>query len=105
MGPLRALAGAPEPERTAEFFEEVEKILTQYVADKFNLSAYGMTRFDIERQLGETLGAGAALYREIMELYGICDESRFGRGDVPHERKKKALKILREAVGCMEKVR
>ncbi len=87
------------------YFDEIEKILTQYLSDQFNLSAFGMTRVDLERQLAETFGTEDPLYREVLELYQLCDESRFAKAQVPGESKQKALKILRETMDRMERKR
>lgn len=87
------------------YFEEVDKILTQYLADKFNLSIYGGTRQDFERQIGETLGVGDPLYRDIMDLYLFCDESRFGKGSVNEDLARRALRTLKLTIQRVEKIR
>lgn len=87
------------------YFEEIDKILTLYISDKFNLSAYGATREDLERELEQAMGAQDTLYQSILKLYRICDESRFGKGQVPNEVKHEALKILKETMNRVEKIR
>ncbi len=100
-----------KPGRNAEstamnaYFEDVDKILTQYLADKFNLSAFGITRGAIQSKLAEVIGETDSLFKEIDEFYQICDESRFGAGKVPEDIQEKALKILKSALSRLEHVK
>ena len=87
------------------YFEEVDKILTQYLSDKFDLSAYGTTRFDIEKELEETLGSHDPLYQSVLEVYRICDESRFGKQELPKQLKEDAIKILKQTISRLEKIK
>ena len=88
-----------------EYFDDAERVLTQYLSDKFNFSTHGITRQYLESQLREALGHEDALLEELHEFYRVCDESRFGRGEVPEVLKEKALKILKETVSRVEKMR
>ncbi len=100
----RLKAGArSNKDNAGAYFEEIEKILTQYLSDKFNLSAYGTTRMDLQEQLRETLGADNPLHQNISELYLICDESRFAKGTIPSDIRDNALKILRDTIERVEK--
>ncbi len=101
---LRRLRGA-KARQSASFFDDAEKVLTQYVSDKFNLSAYGMTRYDVEMKFAEIFGAEDALTKEIQEFYQICDESRFAKASAAEEQKDKVLKIIKEAISRVEKTR
>ena len=49
----------------AEYFEEIEKILTQYLSDKFNLSTHGVTRWDLEKEMENTFGAEDSLLEDL----------------------------------------
>jgi hypothetical protein len=102
---MKKLAHSKKPEDMTEYFEEIDKTLTQYLSDKFALSAYGITRFDLERKLLEVLGEKDPLYQEIMSLYQLCDESRFAKASVAQEHKGKAMKILKQTISRVEKVR
>lgn len=102
MAGMRKLSRKKEP---LAYFEEIDRILTQYLTDKFDLSTYGGTRQDISRELEQTLGPEDALYRGIVALYELCDESRFGLGKVAESHKAEALKILRQTIARVEKVR
>lgn len=91
-------------EEGAVYFQEVDKVLTQYLTDKFNLSAYGGTRFEIEAKLLEILGAEDSLYEEILQIHRICDESRFGQVNVSREEKEKAIDVVSRTVQKVEKL-
>lgn len=88
----------------AAYFQEVDRVLTQYLTDKFNLSAYGGTRFEIEAKLLEVLGADDPLYEEILQIHRICDEARFGKVNVSREEKEKALEVLGKTIQRVEKI-
>ncbi len=90
---------------TAEYFEEIEKILTQYLSDKFNLSTHGVTRWDLEKQMEQAVGPEDPLLSDLRKLYEFCDESRFGKGTIPEEMKKTALEILRRTLDRVEKMK
>lgn len=85
------------------YFQEVEKILTRYLADKFNWSTHGITRLEIEHKLREIFGPDVPLFGDVLELYKLSDESRFGKGSVPADAKNEALKILREVISRVER--
>jgi hypothetical protein len=87
------------------YFDEIEKILTQYLSDKFNLSPHGVTRPELERHLERTLGAEDALRRDLQELYRLTDEARFGKAKLPEDLRGRALKILRETMSRVERMR
>lgn len=91
-------------ENGSAYFQEVDRVLTQYLTDKFNLSAYGGTRFEIEAKLLEVLGAEDALYADILQIHRICDESRFGQVNVTRAEKEKALEVLGKTIQRVEKI-
>ncbi|MFA6600671.1 MAG: BatD family protein [Candidatus Omnitrophota bacterium] len=99
------LSHSRKSEDTTEYFEEIDKTLTHYLADKFGLSAYGTTRQDLEATLLTALGAEDPLYLDIMSIYQICDESRFAKASVAQEHKAKAMKILKTAISRVERIR
>ncbi len=88
-----------------EFFDYLEKSMNQYFADKWNLSAFGTTRFEIDRRLRQEFGAKNEICQEVMDIYHLCDESRFGRGMIPESSKELALRVFGEVVQLMEKKR
>ncbi|MDD5216813.1 MAG: BatD family protein [Candidatus Omnitrophica bacterium] len=88
---------------TMDFFEEVDRILTQYLSDKFNLPALATTRDDIQRELENTLGRDDPLFSSIVEVYQVCEEARFGKGRLEHGLKKDVLKILKQTIDRVER--
>jgi len=105
MNKLRKLARSSKEADIAAFFVELEKAMTQYVADKWNLSTYGVTRHDLEETLTAHFGAGDAHLKDVFELYRLCDESRFGKGAIPQASKKIGLKIFQDTVNRIERMR
>ncbi|HXV28150.1 MAG TPA: BatD family protein [bacterium] len=105
MRHLKRLGRSHGRQEVIRYYEEIDKTLTQYLSDKLNLSAYGVTRRDLEAEMESIFGKEDPLYQDILELYGLCDEARFGRGDVPSAEKNEALKILQLTIGRLEKVR
>lgn len=87
------------------FFEEVDKIITEYLSDKFNLSTYGTTRSEIESELQKYLETEDSLYQNILEIYRICDESRFAGQALPSGVRKETVAILRQAITRIERVK
>lgn len=102
---LKRLAHSPKEEDTAAFFVELEKAMVQYIADKWDLSTYGVTRQDLEETLATHFGAEDAHLKDIFELYRLCDESRFGKGSIPQASKKIGLKIFQDTVNRIERLR
>lgn len=101
---MRRLRGA-RSRKSPGFFDDSEKVLTQYLSDKFNLSAYGMTRYDVEAKFSQVFGSGDPLVKEIQEFYQICDESRFAKADIPEEQKDRVLRIIKETIVRVEKLK
>lgn len=90
---------------SAAYFEGIEKIMTQYLSDKFGISAYGATRYDLEARLETSLGSEDPLVKEIHDLYLYCEEARFAKAAVTEEMRTKALKTLRDTVARVERLR
>ena len=105
MKRLKKLAHSSKDEDAAAFFVELEKAMIQYIADKWNLSTYGVTRQDLEETLAAHFGAEDAHLKDVFELYRLCDESRFGKGSIPQASKKIGLKIFQDTVNRIERMR
>ena len=101
---LKSISRSSRDGAERQFFQEADRILTQYLADKFNLSALGGTRLEIERQLVERLGTKDPLYRDIIEIFQICDESRFGQVQAAAEQKRKAMDVIQKTIQKVEKL-
>ena len=105
LSKLKKLARSSKSDDVAAFFVELEKAMTQYVADKWDLSTYGVTRYDLEQTLTAHFGADDAHLKDVFELYRLCDESRFGKGSIPQASKKIGLKIFQDTVNRIERMR
>ncbi len=105
MRRLKKLAHSAKDEDIAAFFVELEKVMTQYLADKWNLSTYGVTRQDLEQTLVAHFGAEDEHLKNVFELYRLCDESRFGKGSIPQASKRIGLKIFQDTVNRIERMR
>jgi len=105
MNKLKKLARSSHEEDVATFFVELEKAMTQYITDKWNLSTYGVTRQDLEATLTRHFGTEDAHLKDVFELFRLCDESRFGKGEVPQASKKIGLKIFQDTVNRIERMR
>ena len=57
-------------------FMECSRAVTEYLADKLNVPAAGLTPSDIEAVLSER-GAASALLTEIVQFLEGCDHGRF----------------------------
>lgn len=102
---LKKIAQSSKEEDTKEFFVELEKAMTQYMADKWNLSTYGVTRHDLEETLAMHFGSDDPHLQDILGLYALCDESRFGKGSIPQASKKMGIKIFQDTVNRIERMR
>lgn len=105
MRKLKKLAASSKPEDVGPFFEALEHAMTQYVADKWNLSAYGVTRQSLEEVLTEHFGSEDPHLKDVLSLYRLCDESRFGKGSIPQASKKVGLRIFQETVNRIERMK
>ena len=105
MKKLKWLAASSKDEDTKTFFVELEKAMTQYIADKWNLSAYGVTRHDLDETLAVHLGSEDPHLKNVLELYDLCAESRFAKGSIPQASKKMGIKIFQDTVSRIERLR
>ncbi|MBP9865499.1 MAG: protein BatD, partial [Candidatus Omnitrophica bacterium] len=85
MGTLNKYSRSDKPEEVIRFFNELDKVLTQYLSDKFNLSAFGATRHNFENELKKSLGSNHELHAEIAKIYALCEEARYGMGQIQIE--------------------
>ena len=102
---LKRLAGSSQPEEADQFLGEAEKILSEYVCNKFNLSAYHFTREWLEEKLSEELGRDDPLLKRIREFYDSASEARYGRGAPPVQERREFIALIGSAIGKLEKLR
>ena len=105
MNRLKKLGRSSKDEDVAAFFVNLDKAMTQYIADKWNFSTYGVTRRDLEETLTAHFGAEDPHLKDVFELYRLCDESHFGKGSIPLASKKIGLKIFQDTVDRIERMR
>ncbi|MEI7751236.1 MAG: BatD family protein [Candidatus Omnitrophota bacterium] len=105
MKRLNKLAHSTEEADTEIFFADLEKAMIEYIADKWNLSKHGVTRQDLAETLTAQFGSDSAYLKDVLALYRICDEFRFGKGSIPQASKKIGLKIFQDTVNRIERMR
>ncbi len=84
------------------FFDESAKILNQYLSDKLNLSAQGLTQDMIERCL-EDRRTDPAIVQKIRECYETCDQVRFGKMGVYGINREEMIMRIREIIYTLER--
>ncbi len=102
---IQKLVRSRDQDSTEACFEEIERTLTHYLADKWGVSQHGITREILQLKLENTLGEKDPLFQEIFGLYQLCDESKFAKASVAQEQKGQALRVLKETIARIEKVR
>ncbi len=102
---LRKLAHEKDMAAQTEFFDHLERSMNRYFADKWDLSAFGTARSEIDRRLNEAFGAEDPICQEIAGVYQLCDESRFGRGSIPESSKELAVRVFQTVVNKLEKLK
>jgi len=105
MGTLKKHSRSDKPEDVISFFNELDKVLTQYLSDKFNLSAFGSTRHHFESELKKSLGLSHDLHVEIAKIYALCEEARYGAGQIQHEFRTQAIETLKRTIAVLEKIK
>jgi hypothetical protein len=93
------LAGKAEPESV---FDELERALSGYIADKFNVSASGLTHERISELLDH--GRVARPLREsALACLEKCDAGRFAPGENGRERLEDLVARSREVIAGLER--
>lgn len=88
---LGAAEKALRAQQGAAFYAEVSRALRQYVGDKLNVSATGITHQQLREQLGEA-GVASAVVEGLLALLERCDAARFAPGSMAGERLRDALR-------------
>lgn len=102
---VNRLAKSQKPEEAEQFLREAEKALSEYVCNKFNVSAYQFTKEWLEEKLRETLGADDPLPKQIRELYNQASETRYGRGVLPIQERRQFLELIEMVIRRIERLR
>jgi hypothetical protein len=88
-------------ESSKEFYSEVAKATLQYVGDKLNLPAYGLTKDQIEGKLSER-GVTKEKIDNLVKFLDFCDFARFAPGSSTEEEMKRFLYQAEKAIVDME---
>ena len=87
--------------RSKEFYSEVARALLQYVGDKLNLPAYGLTKDQIESELSER-GFKKEKIDNLVKVLELCDFARFAPGSSTEEEMKRFLDHAEKAIADLE---
>ncbi len=91
-------------EQGSDFYAELHLTLTSYIADKLNVSPYGLTTDSI-KELLESRGAGEDLVANINEILQECDFARFAPASITQDDIDAALKKVEDIMIRLEAVR
>ena len=97
---FRTLRRRLEQPDSAEFHEELAHILVDFVADRFNRSAAGMT-YELADELLGSKGVGSDLRRRFRSCLETCDFARFVPASGEAERREE---ILAQATKLIEEL-
>jgi hypothetical protein len=98
---LRRAAGLGEEAATGEFYDSVARALRQYVADKLDRSAAGLTMHEIE----QTLAGASVPPADRIRLLGCleaCDRGRFTPASGRPQARRELADQARAAVDSLE---
>lgn len=84
-----------------EFYCEIAKALLQYVGDKLNLPAYGLTKDQMVEKLSEK-GLERAKIDNLVEFLDSCDFARFAPGSSTEEEMREFLREAEKAIVQLE---
>jgi len=101
LAKARSLAN---PEKLADFYAELNLALTAYIADKLNISPYGLTTDKIKLLLIEK-NADESLVNDILEVINQCDFARFAPSSVSQGDMDKSLTKAEQAMAGIEGVK
>jgi len=82
------------------FYQDVHRAVTDYLADKLDRPAAGLTVTDAAELLAQ-VGIDATLVARVTDLLGVCDFGRFGSAD--HERHERQ-ELLKAAVALLRDI-
>lgn len=100
---LKRLAKSSREEEALQFMEEAEKVMSEYLSNKFNVSAYNFTREWLEEKLTGLWGGEDSLLKEIQQFYGLASEARFARGGLPSAERRQFCDLIERVIRRLEK--
>lgn len=85
-----------------EFYAAIAKSLTEYIADKFNMQAAGLTNHLITQEL-QKIGAPEETTKNLQNCFDDCDYARFAPSNGDAKARKKMLKKVEQVILQTEK--
>ncbi|MBD3332661.1 hypothetical protein GF356_07410 [candidate division GN15 bacterium] len=101
LAQAKALASA---DKAGEFYAEIYRAVTSYIADKLNISPHGLTTDRIKELLSER-GADSDTITMTTDLLGKCDFARFAPASITADDITRSLKAAEELIARMEGLR
>ncbi|MBD3402504.1 hypothetical protein GF420_06390 [candidate division GN15 bacterium] len=101
---LATAGGMATVDRTADFYAELHRAVTSYLADKLNMSPHGLTGERIASLLTER-GADGDLVNETTEFLEQCDFARFAPATIGKDDIDQALDRAEKLIVRMEGIR
>lgn len=99
MGKAKGLMEAGD---SAGFHGEVHRSLAQFVADRTNRVAAGLTADQIGAVLVER-GVDAQVIAGVQDVFGQCDQARFAPGQISAEQMQKLFAQTEDLIGALER--
>ena len=94
--------GLMEAGDSAGFHGEVHRSLSQFVADRTNRAAAGLTADHIGAVLVER-GVDAQVIARVQEVFDQCDQARFAPGQIPEEQMQGLFAQTEDLIGVLER--
>jgi hypothetical protein len=91
-----------DPVKQRQFFAKANSAMNQYLADKFNLAAQGLTLTEVEAQL-KHFEIEEDLQHKIIRFYEVTDRARFAPTLAMGSEAQEMVQILQETVEHIEK--
>ncbi len=99
LGKARGLMEAGD---SAGFHGEVHRSLSQFVADRTNRVAAGLTADQIGAMLVER-GVDAQVIAGVQDVFGQCDQARFAPGQISAEQMQALFAQTEDLIGALER--
>ncbi len=91
-----------DSKKTKDFYSETAKALTSYIGDKLNLSAFGLTKVEMTKEL-EKEGVDKGKIDRIIRLLDQCDLARFAPFSSTQEAMREFLLKAKDLISDLEK--
>ncbi len=91
-------------EQGGAFYAEIYQTVTSFIADKLNISPYGLTSDKI-RELLQERAADTTLIERITDLLHQCDFARFAPASITQDNISQSLLMAEEIMVAMEGIR